>query len=131
MMCVCVCVCVYGYVCMCVSVRTCMTNGQLDSSTDPLEVFRGTPIVVLVSVHLWTLGPTNDIRMYLPLATVAGVHLRGVRERLPACCTLAQVLHSLVNLAVPLSKNSRKFFSGRTFFFLGYPLFLGRGARRL
>jgi hypothetical protein len=35
MMCVCVCVCVYGYVCMYTSVPTCMTNEQLNSSTDP------------------------------------------------------------------------------------------------
>ena len=78
-----------------------------------------------MSVNLWTLALANDIRMYRPLVTLACMHLRDVRERLPACCTLAQVLHSLVNLAVPLSKNSRKFFSGREFFFLGYPLFGG------
>ena len=31
--------------------------------------------------------------MYLPLTTVTGVHLSGVRERLLACTTLAQVCH--------------------------------------
>jgi hypothetical protein len=33
--------------------------------------------------------------MYLTLATVTGVHLQGVRKRLPAYCTVAQVFHSL------------------------------------
>ncbi len=53
----------------------------------------------------------NDIRMYRPLATLACMHLRDVRERHPASCTVAQVFHSLV----PDLE--------RSFFFLGYPLF--------
>jgi hypothetical protein len=36
--------------------------------------------------------------MYLPLVTVTGVHLRDVRERLPACCTLDRVSHFLVKI---------------------------------
>ena len=43
-----------------------------------------------MSVNLWALALANDDGMYLPLATFARMHLRDVRERLPACCTLAQ-----------------------------------------
>jgi len=40
--------------------------------------------------------------MYLPLTTVAGVNLRGVRERLLACTTVAQVCH------FPLGQNPKQ-----------------------
>ncbi len=41
---------------------------------------------------------TSLRRMYLPLTTVATLHLCGVRhrKRLPSCCTVDQVWHSLV-----------------------------------
>jgi hypothetical protein len=49
----------------------------------------------------------NDIRMYLPLPTVPGVHVRDVRERLPGI-TLCKVLDSLEDL---FREEEKKFLS--------------------
>ena len=101
-MCVYGCMCVYIYnVCVCVVVTVWSVLHK---------TFLKTLVVLLVSVHLWTLTPANDLRMYLPLTTLTVVDLCHVCKLLPVYYTVSQGFHSLVS-------TFKGFFLGNEFFF--------------